>query len=106
MDEWTNSDTEALAEFIRNEDRQWVETRKHGTPFWKGTADEILDDSERSKAPPDAPVARLTDILRYLFCGETDEPVQSETFAGIEFSRVDWKQLAEWLLEISRKARS
>jgi hypothetical protein len=105
MTEWTNGDTEAVAEFISNEDREWNESRKHGTPFWRGAADEILDNSERFKAPPDAPVSRLTEMLRYLFCGESEDPIHTEKTAGIAFSRVDWKQIAGWLLEKSRAAR-
>ncbi len=106
MAEWTNSDTQAIAEFISNEDREWSESRKRGTPFWQGTAGEILDNSERFQAPPEAPVSRLAAMLRYLFCGESDEPMRTEKTAAIEFSRVDWKQVAEWLLEKSRKGRS
>jgi hypothetical protein len=102
MPKWTNGDTEAVAEFISKEDREWNESKKHGTPFWRGTADEILDTNES----PDAPVSRLTEMLRYLFCGEAEEPVQTEKTAGITLSRVDWKQIAEWLLEKSRQARS
>jgi hypothetical protein len=106
MADWTNEDTKAIAEFIDNEDREWIESRKRGTPFWRGTAEEIVYDCQRFEAPPDAPVERLTAMLRYLFCGESDVPINIEGAAGINPSRVDWRQIAAWLVEKSRKSGS
>jgi hypothetical protein len=104
--DWTNSDTKAIAEFIENEDREWIKSGKAGAAFWQGTANEVLDDCEKFKAPPGAEIIRMTDMLHYLFCGESGEPVQTGKIADIKFSRVDWKQIAEWLLEKSRSDRS
>jgi hypothetical protein len=92
--EWTNTDTWKIAEAIRTQDREF------GNELWQGVADVDRETAIKIEA----------ESIRGWFCGipeagvDPDEPELVE-IAGIDLGKVDWRQIAEWLIAKSEKTK-
>jgi hypothetical protein len=106
---WTNRETEHVAEYIRNDD--------NGTEysFWTNMAI-YAEDTEPAESER---VNGLARTVKHMFCGspgmctdgvfrenadQSEEVIDFSEILDVDFSLVDWKQIAEWLINKSRRS--